>query len=110
MPDGTENPAELNGAGKFRKIAAHRLIVALGRCHREGGRRTRSTKLDGIVSFFKIGLWLLFEEGVERIIDRLVGEKKSIFLDYKMYDIGETVKRGVEAGAKKRHQVCDGPW
>jgi orotidine-5'-phosphate decarboxylase len=54
------------------------------------------TRLHGTVSFFKIGLWLLFSEGVEHLIDRLVGEGKNVFLDYKMFDIGETVKRGVE--------------
>jgi orotidine-5'-phosphate decarboxylase len=45
--------------------------------------------------FFKIGLWLLFADGTDRLIDRLIKENKNVFLDYKMFDIPETVKEGV---------------
>ena len=58
-------------------------------------------ELDGIVSFFKIGMWLFFQPGTDRLIDDLVANGRRIFLDYKMYDIGETVRRGV-AGAARR--------
>ena len=58
-------------------------------------------ELDGTVSFFKIGLWLFFQPGCDRLIDKLVAAGKRVFLDYKMYDIGETVRRGVAAAAAR---------
>src|SRR5579859_449158 len=66
---------------------ADRLIVALDVPTIE--RATQLSKqLDGIVSFFKIGLWLLFALGAERFIDTLIVQGKRVFLDAKMYDIG----------------------
>lgn len=59
-------------------------------------------KLDGIVSFFKIGLWLQFASGVDKLIDELLASDRKVFLDSKMFDIGETVKQGV-ARAAGRH-------
>src|ERR1700735_4743458 len=94
MPDGSDlrRPHVARGVSEDVK---DRLIVALD-VPSANEAEALVTKLDGTVSFFKIGLWLLFSEGVEHLIDRLVKEKKNVFLDYKMYDIGETVKRGVE--------------
>ena len=60
-----------------------------------------AARLDGIVSFFKIGLWLLFAPGAERFIDGLIGAGKQVFLDAKMYDIGETVRQGVARAAER---------
>jgi orotidine-5'-phosphate decarboxylase len=74
---------------------ADRLIVALDvPSVRQAENLTE--RLDGIVSFYKIGLWLLFAQGTDQLIDSLLGRGKNIFLDYKMFDIGETVKKGVE--------------
>lgn len=97
-----------NGAGFQRPDAdrglpedvGQRLIVALDVATAKEAEDLVD-RLDGIVSFFKIGLWLLFEDRVEHLIDQLVKSKKNIFLDYKMYDIGETVKRGVERARKR---------
>jgi len=59
-------------------------------------------RLDGVVSFFKVGLWLLFAPGAEALIDRdLIGRGKRVFLDAKMYDIGETVRQGVRRAAER---------
>jgi orotidine-5'-phosphate decarboxylase len=58
-------------------------------------------KLDGLVSFFKIGLWLQFAAGFDGLIDDLVRQDKKIFLDTKMFDIGETVKQGVARAAER---------
>jgi orotidine-5'-phosphate decarboxylase len=58
-------------------------------------------KLDGLVSFFKIGLWLQFAAGFDGLIDELVANNKKIFLDAKMFDIGETVKQGVARAAER---------
>ncbi|HTV33076.1 MAG TPA: orotidine-5'-phosphate decarboxylase [Methylocella sp.] len=82
---------------EMRKIPdnmADRLIVALDVSTPEQARDLIS-KLEGIVSFYKIGLWLLFAEGTDKLIDDLVKSGESVFLDYKMFDIGETVFRGV---------------
>jgi orotidine-5'-phosphate decarboxylase len=79
---------------------ADRLIVALdvptiGEAERLVGQ------LDGVVSFYKIGLWLLFTPGAERFIDGLLARGRRVFLDSKMYDIGETVRQGVARAAER---------
>jgi len=79
---------------------AERLIVALDVPTIEGAARLAG-QLDGIVSFFKIGLWLLFAPGAERFIDGLIGAGKRVFLDAKMYDIGETVRQGVARATER---------
>jgi orotidine-5'-phosphate decarboxylase len=65
---------------------ADRLIVALDVPTIEGAARLAG-QLDGIVSFFKIGLWLLFAPGAERFIDGLIAQGKRVFLDAKMYAV-----------------------
>lgn len=79
---------------------ADRLIVALDVPTIADAERLAG-QLDGIVSFFKIGLWLLFAPGAERFIDGLIGAGKRVFLDAKMYDIGETVRHGVACAAER---------
>ena len=54
-------------------------------------------QLAGVASFFKLGLWLLYASGFDRLLDDLVEKGKKIFLDTKMFDIGETVRRGSHA-------------
>ena len=51
---------------------ADRLIVALD-VPTIAGAREIVAKLDGIVSFFKIGLWLAFAEGVDGLLRDLLG-------------------------------------
>ena len=58
-------------------------------------------RLDGIVSFFKLGLWLQFAEGFDGLLAELVRAGKKIFLDAKMFDIGETVKQGTARAAAR---------
>jgi len=77
-----------------------RLILALDVTD-VGKARDIVAQVEGIVSFFKIGMWLFFKKETDALIDELVARGKQVFLDYKMYDIGETVKRGV-AGAATR--------
>ena len=79
---------------------AERLIVALDVPTIEGATRLAG-QLDGVVSFFKIGLWLLFAPGAERFIDGLIAQGKRVFLDAKMYDIGETVRQGVARATER---------
>lgn len=79
---------------------ADRLIVALDVTTVEDAAALVA-RLDGIVSFFKIGLWLLFAPGTERFIDGLIAQGKRVFLDAKMYDIGETVRQGVARATER---------
>ena len=74
---------------------AERLIVALDVPTVAAAERL-AAQLEGTVSFFKIGLWLLFATGVEQFIKRLLSKGNRVFLDAKMYDIGETVRQGVQ--------------
>lgn len=58
-------------------------------------------KLDGVVSFFKVGLWLQFAKGVEGLISSLIDSNKKLFLDAKMFDVPETVGRAVATVAQR---------
>ena len=58
-------------------------------------------ELKGLVSFYKIGFWLLFKPGTDQLIDRLVAAGHRVFIDYKLYDIGETVRMAVHALAQR---------
>jgi orotidine-5'-phosphate decarboxylase len=77
-----------------------RLIVALD-LPSVSAAREMVGRLDGVVSFFKLGLWLIFAPGFEAFLDELLGAGKNIFLDAKMFDIGETVRRGIEKVAER---------
>lgn len=46
------------------------------------------------VSFYKVGMELYCAAGMD-FVRELLGEGKDVFLDLKLYDIGETVKRAV---------------
>jgi orotidine-5'-phosphate decarboxylase len=77
-----------------------RLIVALD-LPDVGKARAVAERLDGVVSFFKLGLWLIFAPGFDCLLEDLVKQGKKVFLDAKMYDIGETVKQGVSRAAER---------
>ena len=55
--------------------------------------------LDGIVSFFKVGLELFVTSGIA-IVPYLVKNQKRVFLDLKYYDVPETVKGAVKQVAE----------
>ena len=77
-----------------------RLIVALDLPSVEAARAIAG-RLDGIVSFYKVGLWLIFAPGFEAFLDDLLKSGCNVFLDAKMFDIGETVRRGIERVAER---------
>jgi orotidine-5'-phosphate decarboxylase len=56
--------------------------------------------LGGAANFYKVGLVMQLAEGVEVFIHRLIGEGKQVFLDYKYYDIGETLKKAVARASR----------
>ena len=77
-----------------------RLIVALD-VPSIGEARTLVSELKEVVSFFKVGLWLQFAAGFDGLIDELIRREKKVFVDAKMFDIGETVKQGVARVAER---------
>ena len=92
-----------DGVAPLREVPERiedRLIVALD-VPSVAQARALVAGLDGVVSFFKIGLWLQYAAGFDRLLDELVAQGKSVFLDTKMFDIGETVKQGVARAAER---------
>src|SRR6266851_512380 len=79
---------------------ADRLIVALD-VRDIASARKLVERLDGTVSFYKIGLWLAFAPGIDGLLRELTDTGKKIFLDTKMYDIGQTVEEGVARAAER---------
>ncbi len=77
-----------------------RLIVALDLPSVDAARAVVG-RLNGIVTFYKVGLWLIFAPGFEAFLDDLLGSGCNVFLDAKMFDIGETVRRGIERVAER---------
>jgi orotidine-5'-phosphate decarboxylase len=58
-------------------------------------------QLEGTVNVFKIGYWLLLQPDANGLIDGLIRSGRKVFLDAKIYDIGETVRRGVQTAAQR---------
>ncbi|MDA8049222.1 MAG: orotidine-5'-phosphate decarboxylase [Rhodospirillales bacterium] len=79
---------------------AERLIVALDLPDIPAAEAMVAS-LEGVVSFFKIGLWLTFARGVDGLIERLIARRHRIFLDAKLHDIGETVAAGTARAAER---------
>jgi orotidine-5'-phosphate decarboxylase len=95
-----ETGSQMPSARDIPERIEDRLIVALD-VPSIAEARTLVAKLDNVVSFFKIGYWLQFAAGVDRLFDDLTQRNKKIFLDTKMFDIGETVKRGIAQIAER---------
>ena len=62
--------------------------------------RTLVAQLGTEVDFYKVGLELYASAGMD-FVSELIAEGKQVFLDLKMYDIDETVKRAVAQVAKR---------
>ena len=73
-----------------------RLIVALD-FPSAGEARELVQKLDGLVSFFKVGIELQLAEG--NPVRDLISKGKQVLVDYKWLEIPETVERTVEQAA-----------
>jgi orotidine-5'-phosphate decarboxylase len=61
--------------------------------------RTLVSRLGHAVDFYKVGMELYTAAGMP-FVRELLGEGKQVFLDLKLYDIGETVKRTVAQVAR----------
>lgn len=88
------------GDARREEAVASRLIVALDLPTIEDARAMIDA-LDGVVSFFKIGLWLAFARGLDRLLEDLAARRKRVFLDTKMLDIPATVAAGAAAAADR---------
>lgn len=71
-------PAENQAARTLPARMEDRLIVALD-LPSVAAARAVAAKLDGIVSFFKIGLWLIFAPGFEAFLDDLLRAGHNVF-------------------------------
>lgn len=81
--------------------AADRLIVALDVPTIEDARALVD-ELDGLVSFFKIGLRLHLAPGLNDFIGQLIDSGKKVFVDFKYNDVEETVQNAVDQAAQRR--------
>ncbi len=92
--------AAANAAFIGRSVnAADRLIVALD-VGSVAEARDIVDRLDGTISFFKIGLALQWDRDLRPFIDELLNERQcQIFLDYKYGDIGTSLRRGIAGAA-----------
>ncbi len=75
-----------------------RLIVALDVTSAEAALKLIA-QLEGLVSFYKVGLELYAAAGPE-FVRSLTAQGKKVFLDLKFFDIGETVRRATRQVAR----------
>lgn len=83
--------------------AKDRLIVALDFSNKRDALALVES-LDGVVSFFKVGLELFMAEGCELVKELRERRKKKVFLDIKMDDVEETISRAVRQVAQMEVQ------
>lgn len=80
--------------------ARERLIVALDLPDAATATQVVE-RLGRHVDFFKVGLSLQLAVGVEGLIQSLLDNHKKLFLDYKYYDIPETLTKAVSQAARR---------
>jgi len=86
------------GSDMVRINAGERLIFPLD-VPTEDAAKGWIARLDGIVSFFKIGLELYVTSGIS-LVPYLVDKQKRVFLDLKYFDVPETVRGAVNRVAE----------
>src|SRR5207302_2564358 len=79
--------------------AKDRLIIALDLLDVDEARRMVD-RLGDTVTFYKVGLSLQLASGVEGLVHDLISRGKKVFLDYKYYDVQETLKKAVSQAAR----------
>jgi orotidine-5'-phosphate decarboxylase len=77
-----------------------RLIVALD-VPTIAEARALAASLKGVASFFKLGWWLLLAAGFDGLLAALTDAGNRVFLDAKIFDIGETVRHGAARAAER---------
>jgi orotidine-5'-phosphate decarboxylase len=89
-----------NAEQRARIPLDERLIVALDLPSAEKAKEL-VVHLGDAVNFYKIGLSLYFVHGGMDVAWSLIDQRKKVFLDSKVYDIGETAKNAVHAAAER---------
>ncbi|HNY38783.1 MAG TPA: orotidine-5'-phosphate decarboxylase [Bryobacteraceae bacterium] len=79
--------------------ASDRLIIALDSATVVEAQQLVD-KLDGLVRFYKVGLVMQLAEGTDVFVRSLISSGKKVFLDYKYYDVPETLRKAVGRAAK----------
>lgn len=92
-------PAAPMPASRAAAPIEERLIAALD-LPTVAEARALIDRLDGTVGFFKIGSQLQMAEGAEALIHDLLADGRKVFLDFKFFDIGETVRQAVARAAE----------
>jgi orotidine-5'-phosphate decarboxylase len=80
--------------------AAERLIFALDVASPEAARNLVETLGDSVL-FYKVGLELFLSGGSFDLVDWLVARGKKVFVDLKLFDVPETVKKAVRQLAQR---------
>jgi orotidine-5'-phosphate decarboxylase len=78
--------------------ASERLIVALDSANVAEAQRLVD-QLDDTVQFYKVGLVMQLAEGTDGFVRSLIACGKKVFLDYKYYDVPETIRKAVGRAA-----------
>ena len=91
--------SETTGTKTVPTDAAGRLMVALNQPTIEAARDLVD-QLDGVVSVFKIGLQLQLMRANGDFVQYLLDSGKRVFLDYKYFDIADTVADAVGRAAR----------
>ena len=79
--------------------AKDRLIIALDLLDVDEARRMVD-RLGDTATFYKVGLSLQLASGVEGLVHDLISRGKKVFLDYKYYDVQETLRKAVSQAAR----------
>ena len=98
MPTPEELPSKSGSAADAVEHARERLIIALD-VPDTGAAGALVERLEGSCRWFKVGLELFVAEG-PRVLDPLLAQGYSVFLDLKLHDIPNTVAGAVRSAAK----------
>jgi orotidine-5'-phosphate decarboxylase len=79
---------------------ADRLIVGLD-VPSVDQARALVERIGDAVRFYKVGYWLLYSPGAERLIGDIKAAGKRLFLDAKLHDIPQTVEIGAARAAER---------
>jgi orotidine-5'-phosphate decarboxylase len=85
-------------------ISHNPLIIALDLESAQEARKLVD-RLGDSIDFYKVGLELYASAGMD-FVRELASHSKNVFLDLKLYDIGETVKRAVAQVARSGARFC----
>ncbi len=86
-------------ADRRARSATDRLIVALDAPTAKEASRVVE-ELGDIVGFYKIGLMLQLDPDLRALVERLIGQGKGVFLDFKYIDIPATIEGAVRAASR----------